>query len=94
MSAPREQARNGLRLDGLGKPLDLNVIDWHIRRQNPSASPSTIQNETLELIRCPISRGSDGGSRAGRSDCSELPACRIRLLNSLWTAYRPPNDPA
>ena len=34
MSTPREQARNGLLLDGLGKPLDLNAIDWHIRRQN------------------------------------------------------------
>jgi hypothetical protein len=57
MSTPREQARNGLLLDGLGKPLDLNAIDGHIRRQNPSASPSAIQNETLELNRCLVSGG-------------------------------------
>jgi hypothetical protein len=57
MSTPREQARNGLLVDGLSNPLDLNAIDWHIRRQNPSASPSAIQNETLELIRCLVSGG-------------------------------------
>jgi hypothetical protein len=55
MSTPREQARNGLLLDGRGKPLDLNAIHWQFRRQNPSASPAAIQNEALELVRCLVS---------------------------------------
>jgi len=46
MSDARHEVRNGLLLDGLGKPLDLNAVDWHVRHKNPSASPSEVQNET------------------------------------------------
>jgi hypothetical protein len=38
--------RNGLLLEALGKPIDLNAVDWHVRHRNPSASPSDVQNET------------------------------------------------
>lgn len=57
MSTPREVVRHGLLLDGLGKLLDLNAVDWHVRRQNPSASPSEVQHETLEVIRSLVSEG-------------------------------------
>lgn len=50
MITPREKARHGLLLDGLGNVLDLNAVDWHVRQQNPAASPSEVQNETLEVI--------------------------------------------
>jgi hypothetical protein len=36
----------GLPLDGLGKPLDLNAVDRHVRHKKPSAPPSEVQNET------------------------------------------------
>jgi hypothetical protein len=55
MGTPRENVRNGLLLDSLGRPMDLNGVDWHVRRQNPSASPSEVQNETLEVIRSLVS---------------------------------------
>ena len=57
MSDARDEVRNGLLLDGLGKPVDLNAVDWHVRHRNPSASPSEIQNETLEIIRAVVSDG-------------------------------------
>jgi hypothetical protein len=57
MSTAREAMRNGLLLEALGKPVDLNAVDWHVRHRNPSASPSDIQNETLELIRDVVSEG-------------------------------------
>ena len=57
MSTAGEAVRNGLLLEGLGKPVDLNAVDWHVRHRNPSASPSEIQNETLELIRAVVSDG-------------------------------------
>ncbi len=57
MSTPREKARNGLLLDGLVKPVDLNAVDWHVRQQNPSASPTEVQNETLEIIRSLVNDG-------------------------------------
>ncbi len=37
MSTARDELRNGLLLDALGKPLDLNAVDWHVRHRNPSA---------------------------------------------------------
>jgi hypothetical protein len=49
MSTAREQILNGLLLEGLGKPVDLNAVDWHVRHRNPSASPSEVQNETQSL---------------------------------------------
>jgi hypothetical protein len=57
MSTAREQILNGLLLEGLGKPVDLNAVDWHVRHRNPSASPSEVQNETLEVIRAVVSEG-------------------------------------
>lgn len=57
MSTAGDAVRNGLLLEGLGKPVDLNAVDWHVRHRNPSASPSEIQNETLEFIRAVVSDG-------------------------------------
>jgi hypothetical protein len=53
----REMVRHGLMLDALGDPVDLNAVDWHVRQQNPSATPSEVQNETLEVIRSLVSDG-------------------------------------
>jgi hypothetical protein len=55
MSTAREKVQIGLGLDAIGKPLDLNAVDWHVRQQNPSASPSEVQNETLAVIRSLVS---------------------------------------
>ncbi len=57
MSTAGDAVRNGLLLEGLGKPVDLNAVDWHVRHRNPSASPSEVQNETLEVIRALVSEG-------------------------------------
>ncbi|WP_242657045.1 hypothetical protein [Mycobacterium talmoniae] len=57
MSTAREMVRIGLVLDGLGQPVDLNAVDWHVRQQNPAASPSDIQEETLEVIRSLVNDG-------------------------------------
>lgn len=57
MSTARERVRRGLLLDALGDPLDLNAVDWHVKHQNSSASPSEIQNETIEVIRSLVSDG-------------------------------------
>jgi hypothetical protein len=57
MSTAREAVRNGLLLEALGKPIDLNAVDWHVKHRNSSARPSEIQNETLELIRAVVSEG-------------------------------------
>jgi hypothetical protein len=46
-----------LLLDALGDPIDLNGIDWHVKQQNPSATPSEVQSETLEVIRSLVSDG-------------------------------------
>jgi len=43
MSTTRDAVRNGLLLEALGKPVDLNAVDWHVRHRNPSASPSEVQ---------------------------------------------------
>jgi hypothetical protein len=53
----RERVRRGLLLDALGDPVDLNVVDWHVRRQNPSANTVGIQQETLEVIRSLVTDG-------------------------------------
>ena len=68
MSDARHEVRNGLLLDGLGKPLDLNAVDWHVRHKNPSASPSEVQNETLEVIRALVSDGLFTLGAVGESD--------------------------
>lgn len=57
MTTLREKVCRGLLLDALGDPLDLNAVDWHVRQQNPSASRSEIQNETLEVMRSLVSDG-------------------------------------
>lgn len=56
-NSAREAVRNGLLLDALGGPIDLNAVDWHVKHQNPSASPSEVQNETLDVIRAWVSEG-------------------------------------
>jgi len=69
MSNTRDAERNGLLLEALGKPIDLNAVDWHVRHRNPSASPSEVQNETLELIRAVVGeRLFRLGSVSGKSD--------------------------
>ncbi len=57
MGTARDEVRNGLLLDALGKPVDLNAVDWHVRHRNPSASPSEVQNETLDVIRALVGEG-------------------------------------
>lgn len=57
MSEARAKTRNGLLVEGLGKPVDLNAVDWHVRHRNRSASREEIQNETLEIIRDVVSEG-------------------------------------
>lgn len=57
MTNAREAVCHGLLLDALGDPLDLNAVDWHVKRQNPSAKPSEVQSETLEVIRSLVSDG-------------------------------------
>ena len=57
MSTARDAVRNGLLLDALGGPIDLNAVDRHVKHRNPSASPSEVQNETLEVIRASVSEG-------------------------------------
>lgn len=51
MSAIRDALRNDLLLEALGKPVDLNEADWHVKHHNPSASPLKVQHETLDAIR-------------------------------------------
>ena len=51
MSATREALRNDLLLEALGKPIDLNAVDWHVKHHNPSASTLDVQHETLDAIR-------------------------------------------
>jgi hypothetical protein len=51
MSPAGDAVRNGLLLEGLGKPVNLNAVDWHVRHRNPSASPSEIQTETREYVK-------------------------------------------
>jgi hypothetical protein len=53
----REKVRHGLLLGALGDPVDLNSVDWHVRQQNPSATPSEVQIETLAVIRSLVSEG-------------------------------------
>jgi hypothetical protein len=57
MSTAHENVRRGLMLDSLGRPADLNAVDWHVRQQYPSASPSEVQSETLEVIRSLVIEG-------------------------------------
>jgi hypothetical protein len=68
MSTARDGVRNGLLLDALGKPVDLNAVDWHVRQRNPSASRSEVQNETLEVIRALVSDGLFALGAVGEKD--------------------------
>jgi hypothetical protein len=52
-----QRVRENLLLRGLGKPLALNAIDWKIKQQNPSATPSEVQDETLEILRSLVDDG-------------------------------------
>jgi hypothetical protein len=65
----REAVRNDLLFEALGKPIDLNAVDWRVKHHNPSATPLEVQNETLDAIREWVS---DGLFRLGeRSDKSQ-----------------------
>jgi hypothetical protein len=57
MTTAREKIGIGLARDAIGKPVDLNSVDWHVRQQNPSASPSEVRDETLEVIHFLVSGG-------------------------------------
>jgi hypothetical protein len=56
MSNP-QLIRENLLLKGLGQPLALNAIDWKIKQQNPWATPSEVQNDTLEAVRSLVDDG-------------------------------------
>jgi hypothetical protein len=75
-----EKIRDNLLLKGLGKPVALNAIDWKIKQQKPSASPSEVQNETLEVIRSLVD---DGLFRLGALDKHRFVASKRSLDHSL-----------
>jgi hypothetical protein len=52
-----EQIRENLLLKGLGKPVALNAVGWKIKHDNPSASTSEVQDDTLEVIRTLVDDG-------------------------------------
>ncbi|MFZ3270270.1 MAG: hypothetical protein WA622_03565 [Mycobacterium sp.] len=52
-----QRVRDNLLLKGLAKPLALNAIDWKIKQQNPSATRSEVQDETLEVVRSLVDDG-------------------------------------
>jgi hypothetical protein len=87
MSDARDEIRNGLLLDGLGKPLDLNAVDRHVRHRNPSASPSEVQNETLEVIRTLVNDGLFTLGAVGDSDRT------IRRLERVAGSFDPQDLP-
>ncbi len=53
----REAVRNGLLLDALRGPVDLNAVDWHVEHRNPAAAPAEVRDETLAAIREWVSEG-------------------------------------
>ena len=53
----REAVRNGLLLDALRGPVDLNAVDWHVKHRNPAAPPAEVRDETLAAIREWVSEG-------------------------------------
>ncbi|WIM88047.1 hypothetical protein PT015_00480 [Candidatus Mycobacterium wuenschmannii] len=52
-----EHTRENLLVQGLGRPVALNAVDWKIKHDNPSASVSDIQDETLGVIRALVDDG-------------------------------------
>jgi len=52
-----QRVRDNLLLKGLGQPLPLNAIDWKIKQQNPSATRSEVQDQTLEVVRSLVDDG-------------------------------------
>jgi hypothetical protein len=52
-----EKIRESLLVKGLGRPVALNAVDWKIKHDNPSASTSEVQDETLEVIRTLVDDG-------------------------------------
>jgi len=55
--SPSTPVRDTLLLKGLSRPVALNAIDRKIKQQNPSASTSEVQGETLEAIRSLVDDG-------------------------------------
>jgi hypothetical protein len=56
-STAREAVRNGLLIDALRGPVDLNAVDWHVKHRNPSATPEEVRTETLDAIRDWVGQG-------------------------------------
>jgi hypothetical protein len=52
-----QRVRENLLLKGLGKPVALNAIDWKIKQQNPLATRTEVQDETLEAVRSLVDDG-------------------------------------
>jgi len=80
MTTAREKIEIGLGLDAIGKPVDLNIVDWHVKQQNPSASPSEVQNETLEVIRALVG---EGWFRLGHTEKGRFVASKHSLDHSM-----------
>jgi hypothetical protein len=80
MTTAREKIEIGLGLDAIGQPVDLNIVDWHVKQQNPSASLSEVQNETLEVIRALVS---EGWFRLGHTEKGEFVASKHSLDHSM-----------
>jgi hypothetical protein len=80
VTTAREKIEIGLGLDAIGQPVDLNIVDWHVRQQNPSASPSEVQNETLEVIRALVS---EGWFRLGHTEKGRFVASKHSLDHSM-----------
>jgi hypothetical protein len=57
MTTARENVREDLLVEALADYVDISTVDSHVTRQNPSASVSEVQNETLETVRSLVSDG-------------------------------------
>ena len=77
-----EIIRDNLLLKGLGRPVALNAIDWKVKQQNPSASESQVQQETLETIRNLVD---DGLFRLGDVNKFRFVASKRPLDRSMHT---------
>src|SRR5271156_2652616 len=80
-----EIIRDNLLLKGLGKPVALNAVDWKIKQQNPSASDSEVQHETLDVIRSLVD---DGLFRLGDVDQHQFVASKRPLHRSMHKISR------
>jgi hypothetical protein len=77
-----EIIRDNLLLKGLGRPVALNAIDWKVKQENPSASDSQVQQETLDTIRSLVD---DGLFRLGEVEKFRFVASKRSLDRSMRT---------